>query len=228
MYKNWMSEDLVAKLNLEGLMSLDPHAIEDAASVREDVEDSIAVLQNSLDYACWLRDHIDEIKGNIKIIDDCSYDLLGIVFDWNGMSFLSAEQKKAVESYFNTLNDVGFITIRCNGITMPDEPFTSVLRAIENEEKATLGKSEALTKAKTNIVGAIEVSKSVANRLTDLVKYEVRSEYPDFDESKIGILETIFSSKPEWELKDIADMEDAILELKDQLVCIDDILDSTV
>ena len=126
-----MSEDLISKLDLEGLLNLNPNSIEDASLVREEILSNIDTINASLNYARFVSEHLSDIKQNIRIIDECSYLLLSIYGDWNNISILDKDLQDQIDAYFNFFDGeipgASPIALRCTGVSMPSEPFSKVL-----------------------------------------------------------------------------------------------------
>lgn len=231
MYKTWMSENLVNKLDLEGIIALNPEAIEAGLSVKDEVSSLIAMIDNSLCCSKFVIKHLEDIKHNIKVLDDCCYSLLGIMPDWENEQ-LNGELKDEVKSYFEFFNGITAekvpITLRCGDVSVPKEPFSHVLSYVENMQMNSFDKSNANESLKKKALNGRSVANDVANQMDSLIKYDIRTEYPSFDENKYGIFEKLFSSKPDWESSDVEDIENSLLDAKDQLECVDQILNGAV
>lgn len=231
MYKSWMRENLVNKLDLEGIINNNPDSLDNAEQVKAELNATIKVINNSLCYSRFVNKHIKDIKSNSRVIDDCGYKLLGIASDWNDAS-LPAELDKVIGDYFaafdsktsgdNNLNAV------CAGITMPEEPFSKVLEYVTSKKSSlSKGNNEKYREMENNAINSMNIAKEVAKSLESLIKFDIRDEYPDFSLDEIGAFEKVFSIKPDWEQKDIEEIENALLDIKDQLECVEQIINSS-
>ena len=232
MYKSWMRENLVDKLDLEGIINNNPDSFDDAAQVKEELNSTIKVVNNSLCYSRFVVKHIKDIKSNSSVIDECGYKLLSIASDWTDNSSLPEDLNKEIDAYFNAFDRKSSgdnnLNVVCLGITMPEEPFTKVLDYVSSMKKSlSKGTNEKYRDMENNVISGVKVAKDVANSLKGLIKYNIRDEYPDFAFDGIGAFEKIFSIKPDWEQKDIEDIEDALLDIKDQLECVEQIINSS-
>lgn len=232
MFKTWMNENLVNKLDLEGIVCLNPDAIDNASLVRDEIISTISQIDNALKYSKFVSNHIEDIKHNIKILDDCCYSLLDETKGWDTMTYLNDDTLSSIREYFDffdgEIEGASPITMRCSGVSVPDEPFSSALKSVESLIKSSFDKNKAYESGKKKILSCITLSKVIAKNMKSLIKYDIRTDYPDFDDSGIGNFEKILSSKPDWELSDVEDIENSLLDAKDQLECVDKILNGTV
>ena len=89
-------------------------------------------------------------------------------------------------------------------------------------------KSGQYAELEKNTANGIKISSDIAKAMSNLIKYDIRNEYPDFDDSKIGAFENIFTVTVDFESSDIEGIENALLDVKDQLECVEQIINSSV
>ena len=123
--KNWMKDDLIEKLDIEGLLDLDLNAIDDAERVRIDLQDKVAILNNDLLYTRFVIAHHDDIATNEQALTSINYTATELLVSYkkNIEQNLSDELKNREDlylSFFNVLPDnVKSLSLMCGTLELP-------------------------------------------------------------------------------------------------------------
>ena len=234
MYKpSWMDKDLIATLDLEGLVLETPESYEDADNTRAEIVTNIELIDAYLVYAKFVEENFEGISTNINILTDISFSLSDLYNEWRYVidKIDDDKLKSTVQAYFDFFNAPlganNIITLRGKKIDLPEEPFTRVLSWAVNRKQSTLSSNQVKTFESIEVLAnnGVKVASDVANSVEKMVEYDISKAVSDFDESKIGAWNKIFDGvNPSFEISDIESLEDALTDVKAQLECIEQIL----
>ena len=233
--KDWIKNDLIETLDIEGLLDMDTSAIQDAESVRTELSEKVAVLNNDIIYTRFVINHHDDIASNEQSISTINYHATNILVNYKKdiESHISSELKALVEKYilfFNELPDsINALSLHCSGLNVPSSPFAEIIEFLNNEKASCLSFSEA-SEYDSLIISAKDIeklAKDIENIASSMIKYNISEEFSSFDNSRLSVMEFLLGGTiSDTSTEDLQELKIALLDLMDQLNCINEILDS--
>ena len=234
MYKKWMNDDIVSRLDLEGLLLSNNKAIENASIMESEVESKISVVENALFYTRFVSAHKADIEHNEKIMDDLSLKALELYHAWRLCDMLPDDIKGKIDNFFsffdNEPSSVNFLAVRCTGLDLPSEPFTDIIEWTKSAGKSSFSRRDAqkYQDIELKATNDRDFVSGLEKTASDLIKYNITTEYPSFQEENLEMFERLFPSSAVVDETEFERVEDALLDLKDQLECIKQALNEAV
>ena len=233
--KEWMTEDLIDKLDLSGLLDLDEQAVRNTVTIRKELNDRISLLENNLYYTEFLIRHHKDIVANEEKLSSITDEATKLcILSKQLLKDLPSGEQQKVDAYFNFFDSrpesIRILPIRCGDYAadIPENPFPTVEKFYSSKRKGSfsLEEQESYDKILLSVNQMKDSAEGIVNTASLMVKYNISDEYPLFDDQKIGMMEYLLgSSVTDTSSSELSHLNDALSDLKDQLDCVNQILD---
>lgn len=225
--KAWLEEDIFDELDFDLLEKGDEDEIKKAFDIRQKTESVLNRVRVLRDYSEFVFNHLREIKDNIFIVDDILaeiYEIRSVTTNERLTVLLSDECKAKLELYNKFWEDTLLlqrIDLRVPNAVLPSLPFEEVCEVLKKSINLTFDRDKkALLKDAAYKVNNCSLNaKNVEKLVGNLLKYDICSEYENFNEELLGTFEQLMGSSSsflELTVEELDEREDYLNDWLDQ------------